>query len=864
VNPRLVATVRFQVPEPPPAFVPRARLVERIAAVTAPTTLVVGAPGAGKTAALAAWVTGRSAPTVWLSGDPTDADPGRFWTALALAIQRTVPGAGADALKRLEDDTAESVDLAASLAADCEFVPGLAIVVDDFHHAGTTPAVFSAFVRSLPAGVRLVLASRRDPSFPVGRLRVQGRLLELRDDDLRFTPDEARALFHRIGIDVGDDDLRRLGQLTEGWAAGLQLAALWLAARPDVDGLVEAFATSDRGVADFLVNEVIDLQPPDVAEFLMTTSVLETFDGALCDAVTGRADSGELLQQLHRAHLFLIELDRRAGWYRYHHLFGAFLQARLRTTSQQRFRAAHTAASRAFVDLDVPITALRHAMAADDVDGAIQLVRTLAASNLDVEDRLVALDAVRSWLRQHGERCIEIDAGLVLDCCVVLNALGALDDAEHWLRRIDRRRDTLNREDAALLIGVWGFHALHRGDPERALEHINEAQGLLGDEVADHFWLAQSPVVSGHAHLLLADGIATRETVQRARRASMTAAFTDAVRFPGFLALAGTLTGEFPEAARHAHQAIDAARSMKLDEANLAWVLPHLSLAALARERDDLVAAARWMALAAPAAEQSHRPPINFLCALERARLAMAHGQRAEASAALDDARSAMPAATRAVTDQIDQLAARWAVDAGWPNATDLVDGLLPGAARTFLEARAAIAAGDRAGAIRMLDPMAAALDTHVRRIEHGLLTARALATNDRDAALVWLAHALRLAESVGAVRIVVDEGADLHLLLAAVSTDARLERFVARVLSAAPVHTVLRRASAGQLVEPLSDRELDVLRYLASRLTYGEMAGHLFISVNTLKTHVKAVYRKLGASTRAEAVDRARQAGLL
>ena len=828
-------------------------------------TLVVGSPGAGKTAVLTDWLTHHPGAVAWLSCDPTDADPIRFWSALAQAIQRVVPGAGGDALKHLEEHGDETADMAARLANDCEFAPDLVIVVDDFHHARPAPAVFSAFVRSLPAGVRLVLASRHDPSFPVGRLRVQGRLLELRDEDLRFSVGEAGELFANLGIEIVEDDLGRLCALTEGWAAGLQLAALSLAARPDADGLVQTFAASDRGVSDLLLNEVIDLQPPDVADFLMATSVLESFDATICDAVTGRDDSAEFLGRLHQNHLFVIALDRGAGWYRYHHLFSAFLQARLRATSRQRYRDAHADAARAFAAVGDSLTAVEHAMKADDVAGALDLLTGLLIETDDFESRLVAIDTVRAWLRHYGTQQTDADPNAVLVCCMVLTALGAAEEADGWLRRVDQRAGGLTTTESAFLTGLWGFLALHRGDPESAIDLLSKSQDIIGDDVGTHHWLSMVPAVVCHAHLLLGDSVATQDAIQQANHASFLPPFVEAVRLPGIRAWAAVVRGDLTEGAREADQVVELARSMKLDDRNVALVLPQLSLAAIARERDEVDAANVHVELALARARGSGRPPFIFMCALEQVRLALALGDRDRACELLERARSIMPAATGVVIDQVDRVEAFIAVASGDRRAGELVERLLPSLDETFLRVRLALADGDATTARQLLEAAGDATLTRRQRIEQELLLARAVAGRDRTAATTHLDIALRLAEPEGMVRIVLDEGPGVHALLDALPTDARLARFVAAVLDNA--HR--RAAPAGHgsrlaLVEPLSERELGVLRYLASRLTYGEMAGHLFISVNTLKTHLKAVYRKLGASTRAEAVEIARRSGIL
>lgn len=861
-----VANARLQIPEAPPALVERPRLVTRLADSTAPMTMVIGSPGAGKTAILTEWLGRPRRAVAWLSCDPTDADPCRFWTALTLAIQRVVPDAGSDALKRIAEHGDETIDMAISLAADCEFAGSIVIVIDDFHHATPAPAIFSAFSQSLPSGSRLVLASRHDPSFPIGRLRLRGQLLELRDEDLRFTEPEAATLFASLGIEIPAHELTRLHDLTEGWVAGLQLAALAVAGRADVGALIDTFSTSDRALADLLLNEVIDTQPIDVAEFMMTTSVLETFDGTVCDAITGRDDSGDMLRRLHRDHLFLVAINSRAGWYRYHHLFAAFLRARLRATSLTRYRAAHAAAARSFAAGGDPLTAVDHALAADDVQGALELVRSLAMETLDVESHRGAIDTIRTWLHRRGNQAVADDPNMILECCVVLIALGALDSVDGWLRRVEQAPG-LSDEHAAFATAVWGFLALHRGDPHATLERVAKSQAMIGGGSSEHFWVAQTPIIVCNAYLLLDDADGVQAVADAARRNSNVSPFVENVRMPGYLSWAALRRGELATAEHEATSSLDMARSLAVDERNVALVLPRLTLAAVARERDLLATASKELAVALDHADGSGRPPFRLLCLVESARLAMTEADWETALAFLERARAVMPGATTAVTDRVDRLVAAIAVSRGAPDASHMVENLLPSVDRELLRARLALADGDAQSAVQLVDATVTEHSTRRQRIEQELLLARAVLRRDRTAAVARAERALHLAEPVGMVRIVLDEGPEIHALLEAVSTDARMARFVARILDAAhrrpraPGRTPLH---ADGLVEPLSEREIGVLRYLASRLTYNEIAGHLYISVNTLKSHVKAVYRKLGASTRSEAVEIARRFGLL
>ena len=860
---RFVASARFRVPEPPPAVVERQRLIEPFTSASAPVTLVIGSPGAGKSAVLTAWIAERSGPTAWLSCDPTDVDPVRFWAALAMAIDRCVDGAAGDTLKRLDQDGCETVDLAAGLAEACSLALDLAIVLDDFHLAGPASETLFAFVRSLPAGVRLIISSRRDPPIPIGRLRVQGQLLELRDDDLRFTTNEARELFSKLGSDVDDEDISRLLDLTEGWAAGLHLAALLLPAYAEVTELVQAFASSDRGITDFLVNEVIDAQPADVADFLMQTSILGSLNSTLCEKVTGRADSGDLLRAMHRANLFVIALDRRSGWYRYHHLFAAFLQARLRATSLVSFRRAHLAASVGYVDQGDLMSAVRHAMAAGDVELAFRHLHKLTVARLDVESRQEALDTARAWLREFGASHASVEPSAVLECCLVLIALGGPDDVEVWIRRIEQQ--PLEPGDAAMLSAVRGVRALHNGDPEAAIVLIGEGQTVLGSDARDHQWISQSSVTTCQSFLVMGDSAGLAKEVDQARTAGLPSPLVDSVRFPGYLAWGELTAGELNHAARHADEAIDAAQRSGLDESNLSWCVPRLTRAALFRERDELELGGPELALANGIARSAGRPPTIFLAALESARYALAAGQPEVVQGHLETARSSMPAPTPVVLDQIGRLEARMAVDDGDARASRYVTSLLPGPDRTLLQCRYALAGGDVVEANRLLDSLSETSLTRRQRVQRGLLVARTLTSREVSAALNPLHTAMRLAAEVGLVRLLIDEGPEVHHLLDALPADSELDAFVSRVLDGARLRPApARRLDGAKLIEPMSEREKDVLRFLASRLTHGEISGHLYISVNTLKSHVKAIYRKLDASSRDEAVERARQLGLL
>jgi LuxR family maltose regulon positive regulatory protein len=405
---------------------------------------------------------------------------------------------------------------------------------------------------------------------------------------------------------------------------------------------------------------------------------------------------------------------------------------------------------------------------------------------------------------------------------------------------------------------------LQRGDPVAALERVDEALRLLGDRVGDDVWVSQWPNVSCPAHFVLDDTDAVRRDVGAGRAVSAKLTVLDSVRMPGYLAWAAAVDGELEEATRQARLALDAADALGMAQSNFGRVTPVLSLAVVAAEHDDLDEAARLTGQALEAAEWARRRTFLLFCVLQQAQLDRTLGEVPSALARLEQARRVLPDASPEVTDHIDRLDAAIAIEAGNPKAPALVEGLRPSPFRALLEARLLLRQGDARSAAALLDEHRGAMHNRRLHVEHGLLEARALAPRNRERALDTLAGVLRRAAPVGLLRTVIDAGADVHSLIEALPTDPQTAAFAAEVLAAVHRRPTVRRSAERDAVDTLSEREHDVLRFLASRLSYSEIAGELYISVNTLKSHVKAVYRKLGVSTRAEAVEAARRSGLL
>ena len=373
----LLAT-KLHVPRPAPGFVPRPRLVEALGEGLARGRVLVCAPaGFGKTALLADWARGGGRPVAWVGLDGGDSDPARFWRYAVAALDRVRPGLAGrvgPAPSRSSDGLVTA--LINELAAD----PGqgdVLLVLDDYHLVDSGPVHESVayLLENLPSGLQVIVSGRADPPLPLARLRARGQLAELRAADLRFTPEEAAALLgEATGQGLPGTAVTALVTRTEGWAAGLQLAGLSLRGHADPAGFAAAFSGSHRFVLDYLADEVLDGQTAQVRAFLLETSVLERLSGELCDAVTGRAGSQAMLQDIERAGLFLVPLDEVRGWWRYHHLFADLLRARLLAEQPGRVQALHRAAAAWCDEHDLADDAVRHALAAGDAAWAARLV----------------------------------------------------------------------------------------------------------------------------------------------------------------------------------------------------------------------------------------------------------------------------------------------------------------------------------------------------------------------------------------------------------------------------------------------------------------------------------------------------------
>ncbi|WP_331767461.1 LuxR C-terminal-related transcriptional regulator [Embleya sp. NBC_00896] len=866
--------VRFSVPAAPRILVHRPALLRRLTAgIERPLTLVSGAAGAGKTVLAAHWAASGEAPraTVWLTAERPDA-PGVFWAYLLEAFRRhgvELPVAVGSPARTEGVDRSFLVRLAAALA---DLPEPVVLILDEFDTVSSREITDNLhFVLAhADGGLRLVLTGRVEPLLPLHRYRAAGDIAEIRNADLRFTVAEADELLRGHTLDVSPAGVRLLVRRTEGWAAGLRLCALAMQRGGDPEAFVREFAADRTTIADYLLTEVLDAQPPTTQDLLLRAGITDRVHPDLMDALTGRRDAEWTLARLARANAFLDRVDE-SDWYRLHPLFAEVLRAHLRHRCPGLEPRLHARAARWLAGTGRPTDAIVQATAAADWRFAAELM----VDNLAIGRLFTGLESERLAHAFSGLPPDTPGAAAALVGAACRAADHDLDGCAAGLRRADAHPTGRAGPAARLgraLVGVLAGRLA--GDPaatEHAAADVDRLLRRLPPPLREQHPEIPALVRAGLGAAELGAGRLDRAEAELG--AAVKACHGPGTEDPlcdalGSLALVELLRGRLREAEAHAYGSLTVAEASAMPPDRPVGV-DHLVLAGVAAERDDLAAARTQLDLAIASAGPYAEPVATVEAAVIGSRLAIAAGDWEQALAVLRAAGSAFPSAVPMADWEADELAiaesrahlAHGDADAALAALDDTECGRPEHAVAL---ARVLLAAGRRDRALEVLADLADDVDaTATSRAQACLLRAEAAAEagSPREAHRL-LCAALGLARTERLRRVFVEAGPWTRRLLRQDPEPARVHgRLPARALGHPRAGARTRSPAA---VTPLSDRENEVLRQVAQMLSTREIAAELYLSTNTVKTHLKSIYRKLCVTRRSEAVRRARELGIL
>jgi LuxR family transcriptional regulator, maltose regulon positive regulatory protein len=874
-----VLATKLFVPLVPRQIVVRPRLLAKLRASAGQRLVLVSAPaGYGKTTLLGEWLRADELSAAWVALDPRDDHPEVFWSYVVAALE----GRGVADLVRtraLLDQASfpEPELLATTLCNDLlSLANPLVLVLDDLHDIAS-PQVHLALellVERAPRLLRWVIATREDPPLPLARWRARQQLCEIREGDLSFTDGECQAMLNEaLGLALSSEDVSQLRRRTEGWAAGLQMAGLSLNGRPDAHEFVASFSGSQRHVLDFLCEEVLNRQTKEVQEFLLQTSLLERMCGPLCNALTGRADGQALLERLERANLFMVPLDDHREWYRYHALFADLLRLRLTQRGADTSAELHRRASAWLEGQDAIDDAVHHSLAARDYETAARLAQAHWARLL----RVGSVATMRRWVESLPRELVLARPRLCIAHAWALVLLGELQAAETCL---DIALPVVSEDPAlrnllAEAQAVQAFAARVRGQWDRTVELANLSLSNLPPGSTG----TRSAVVYSLGYACLARGemTAAEDAFRRAEELG-SALPTSHVVMPAVAALAlvytmGGQLGWAEEALRRglafeaaqAEQPVVAAAEVRAAMAE--WHYEHNELAEAAASGERGLELARLWG-------------NSSTLVLSRLVLARVRWASADLDGALTLLREAGELAQRMqvnamVRDRLDAARLwRWAVEGDLDTARRYViaRALPTSGAYAPLEECTALAAAD---AWLALGEHVAALDIaqrvmegaarqgrHGRALEARLRVALALAALGRIAqAREAIGPALEWGAAHGYLRTFTDLGAPMSRLLGQIGRCSPAVRaYVVKLLAVLEPEPV--GAPPQDLDEPLTDQERRILRLLAAGMSNKAIASELYLAENTVKWYLKAIYGKLGVSSRVEAAARARELG--
>lgn len=918
--PELLSTKLF-IPPARKNLVPRSRLIERLnEGLERKLTLLSAPAGFGKTTLVSEWIANFDRPVAWLSLDERDNDAVRFLSYLVAALQAIKVGIGEGVLAVLrapQPPSSESI-LSTLLNEISSSMDYFVFVLDDYHVIDSTPVdeALNFLLEHLPPQMHLVITTREDPPLPLARLRARGQLTELRAAELRFTPNEAAEFLNRaMGLDLSPEDIAALETRTEGWVAGLQLAALSMKGRSDAASFIQAFTGSHRFVLDYLVEEVLQRQPEGIHSFLLQTSILDKLNGSLCDAVTGREDGKGMLETLERSNLFIIPLDDQRQWYRYHPLFAEVLQTRLMDDQPDQVFRLHQRTSEWYEHNGLAADAIRHALAAKDFGRAATLIE-LAVPDMR-RNRQETTHTELGWLKALPDELVRSRPVLGVAYAYALFGDGELEavearlrDAEQWLdATADLGKRPALRSAGMVVVDEDEFRRL-----PGMIALLRTAQALARGDMTETAKNARRvlDVASENDHLMLGGAASTLGLTAWASgdldvaRQMITDGMAN-VRKAGYIspAIGGAITLADVQIAQGClHEAMTTyGQALQWATAPGAPVLRgaadmHVGMSSLCYEHNDLNTAKQHLLTSQSMGELAGLPQNPYRWCAAMARIHEAEGDLNHALDLLDQAErlyvanfspNVRPIATRKVRLWVAQ--SRLGEALAWAGEHRLsVDNEL-----SYLHefdhitlARVLITRYKTDWVESDLHAALALLARLLKAAEEGgrggsvieILVLQAIAYHSQDdllAAHKPLQKALILAEPEGYVRMFLDEGQSMLQLLREAAGRDIMPGYTGKLLAAfeaekrksenkspSPPTLQVGHREGELLIEPLSQRELKILQLIAQGLSNRQIAERLFLALDTVKGHNRNIFDKLQVKNRTEAVVRARELGLL
>ena len=907
-----VLATKLYLPPPRPEVVLRPRLTGLLnEGLHCRLTLICAPAGFGKTTLVGEWLSGCQRPAAWLSLDEGDNDPTRFLAYLVAALRTIAADIGDGVLGALRSPRPPSIEsvLTALLNEIIAIEDDFVLVLDDYHVVDARPVddALAFLIEHLPPRMHLAVATREDPHLPLARLRVRGQLSEVRAADLRFTPDEAAEFLKGVmGLDLSEEDIAALETRTEGWIAGLQLAALSMRGREDVPGFIRAFAGDNRYIVDYLVEEVLGQQSERIRSFLLQTSILDRLSGPLCDAVLLAGDGIARLESLERGNFFVVPLDDKRQWYRYHHLFADVLSAHLMAEQPDQVSSLHRRASEWYEKNGLAADAIQHALAAEDFERAADLIELVVPAMRRSRQEATVL----GWLKALPDGLFHFRPVLSVAYAGALQQGGEIEgvearlrDAERWLDTTADRRErpdspssemvvmheeAFRRLPASIAVQRAG-QALALGDVAGTVTYARRALDLAAED--DHFRRGAAAAILGLASWTSGDlQAAHRSYADGMAHLAKAGNISDAVG--GSIALADIriAQGCLSEATRTYEHALRLA--MEQGEPVMRGTADmYVGMSEIQRERNDLEAATRHLLRSKEQGEHTGFPQNRYRWRVAMARIREAQGDLDGALDLLDEAErlyvsdfypNVRPVAALKARAWVTQgklaEALGWARERGLSAHDDL------GYLREFEHitlARVLMAAYNSDREERSIQEAMELLERLLQAAGEGermgrvieILVLQALAHHakgDSSPALMSLERALTLAEPEGYVRVFVDEGLPMARLLYEALSHGVEPDYTRRLLAAFPVGEPEQTTSSqlrgpeSELIEPLSARELEVLQLIAEGLTNQDVATRLYLSPHTVKVHTRNIFTKLAVNNRTQAVAQGKALGIL